>query len=374
MDHVAGTIVERVQSLSDIELASLLCLVADQHCIIEAEEGLLDGVEREIQLVSSDVFGLSCCVLNCSESTTLDDFGKGILVTEDDDRFDFSERRRSNDDYFSSFSISDQIRHSEKRVPRSPGAFNPLDSRKIANIVIAKNLNETHQQVQIQALELIRGKRVFTRTAVHAAPKPFLFIALNASESEFKLIQHLNDQFFISHRHFAEDGLPNLEELLANANFSEDGTSASSVIRSTPMKLPASKPTMPIFSQDDLNALVASTAEVRISPEIRAYMHNIIVFLRLHRAVAGGISAASTRHFSALVRALAPLHGYTYASPSLVTLATSKIFRHRIVLTTPENERSMQWGSSLDAVKAVLDGVTAEDVIEEVLHAVEVPL
>jgi hypothetical protein len=34
----------------------------------------------------------------------------------------------------------------------------------------------------------------------------------------------------------------------------------------------------------------------------------------------------------------------------------------------------MQWGSSLDAVKAVLDGVTADDVVEEVLQSVEAPL
>jgi hypothetical protein len=34
----------------------------------------------------------------------------------------------------------------------------------------------------------------------------------------------------------------------------------------------------------------------------------------------------------------------------------------------------MQWGSSLEAVKAVLDGVKAEDVVEEVLQSVEVPL
>lgn len=57
-----------------------------------------------------------------------------------------------------------------------------------------------------------------------------------------------------------------------------------------------------------------------------------------------------------------------------MALAAKKIYPHRIVLTPPEDERSMQWGSSLDAVRAVLDGVTAEDVIEEVLHAVEVPL
>jgi hypothetical protein len=52
----------------------------------------------------------------------------------------------------------------------------------------------------------------------------------------------------------------------------------------------------------DIDALVALTSAVRISPEIRAYLQNIVVFLRLHRAVAGGISATSTRHFDALVR------------------------------------------------------------------------
>jgi hypothetical protein len=111
--------------------------------------------------------------------------------------------------------------------------------------------------------------------------------------------------------------------------------------------------------------------------------------MRLHRAVAGGISAMATRHFNTLAQyvailtlpkqsntgsALAPLHGLDYIPPSLVALAARKIYRHRIVLTAPEDERSMQWGSSLDAVKAVLDGVTAEDVIEEVLQSVEVPL
>jgi hypothetical protein len=72
--------------------------------------------------------------------------------------------------------------------------------------------------------------------------------------------------------------------------------------------------------------------------------------------------------------ALAPLHGLTYITPSLVALAARKIYAHRIVITSPERERSMQWGSSLEAVKAVLEGVTPEDVIEEVLQSVEAPL
>ena len=58
----------------------------------------------------------------------------------------------------------------------------------------------------------------------------------------------------------------------------------------------------------------------------------------------------------------------------MVALAARKIYPHRIVITRPEKERSMQWGSSLEAVKAVLEGVTVEDAIEEVLESVEVPL
>lgn len=50
----------------------------------------------------------------------------------------------------------------------------------------------------------------------------------------------------------------------------------------------------------EIMKLTALTAEVRISSDVRAYLHNIVVFMRLHRAVRGGISAMATRHFDAL--------------------------------------------------------------------------
>lgn len=41
----------KIQELTDVELALLLCLLADQHCIIETNEGNLDSLEEEIVLV-----------------------------------------------------------------------------------------------------------------------------------------------------------------------------------------------------------------------------------------------------------------------------------------------------------------------------------
>ncbi|KAL6703554.1 hypothetical protein ACN47E_009579 [Coniothyrium glycines] len=369
MDGLDDLLTRKVQSLGDLELAVLISLVADQHCIIETDKALFENVKRELQLVASNVFGLSWAVLDCDKHMTLDDFGTGILVIED------------NQDYFNvnTDKLRDEIsslpsppRLPDRRRSKSPQTFNPLDNRKIANIIIATNLNTASTEVQIQALELIRGKRNFTRTAVHAAPKPFLLVALNIVDSE-RLTMHLNDQFFISHRHRDEHGFPNLEEL-QNEDIHKDDDSASSVIRTPPFVLAKQKQDAVLLSSEDLAQLSSHIAEVKISSEVRAYLHNIVVFLRLHRAVGGGISALATRHFNILAHTLAPLHGLSFISPSLVALAARKVYPHRISITSPENERSMQWGSSLEAVKAVLEGVTVDDVIEEVLQSVEAPL
>jgi len=45
---------QKIQTLGDIELATLICLVADQHCIIETEQACLDHVQDELRLVGSD--------------------------------------------------------------------------------------------------------------------------------------------------------------------------------------------------------------------------------------------------------------------------------------------------------------------------------
>jgi hypothetical protein len=44
-------IVARVQQLSDLELATLLCLIAKQYCLIETEKDLLVDVSHELALV-----------------------------------------------------------------------------------------------------------------------------------------------------------------------------------------------------------------------------------------------------------------------------------------------------------------------------------
>ena len=48
-------LVQRVQELTDLELAMLLSFVAGQHCIITAEKDDLEPLEQELCLVSENV-------------------------------------------------------------------------------------------------------------------------------------------------------------------------------------------------------------------------------------------------------------------------------------------------------------------------------
>jgi hypothetical protein len=41
----------KVQGLSDLELAVLICIVAEQHCIIETSDNLINDVAKELELV-----------------------------------------------------------------------------------------------------------------------------------------------------------------------------------------------------------------------------------------------------------------------------------------------------------------------------------
>jgi hypothetical protein len=51
MEGNSDDLASKVQGLGDLELAVLICLVADQHCIIQTEKELLYHVGEELKLV-----------------------------------------------------------------------------------------------------------------------------------------------------------------------------------------------------------------------------------------------------------------------------------------------------------------------------------
>lgn len=152
---------------------------------------------------------------------------------------------------------------------------------------------------------------------------------------------------------------------------------------------------VPLAVVDDIRA---RAGDVAISSEIRRYLLDIVVFLRMHRAVKSGLTAQATIDFEVLVkcvipptipahepsrrwltqcRCLAPLHGLDFATPALVSLAVFKVYSHRIQLVArAQDERSvvLRWGSAPEAVAAYLAQLDVETVIDDVLASVQAPV
>ncbi|KAF2216404.1 hypothetical protein CERZMDRAFT_81519 [Cercospora zeae-maydis SCOH1-5] len=343
------SILERVEDLGDLELALLVSTVAQVHCIFSTAVDTVQNLQEELRLSCIDLFGAHPAVVQCTSRTTVDEFNEGLLI----DNEDGPEDAGHGDDYTKarpSLMVNfTPIRQASPGGSRM-GSIAKLEEKRIPEVIIAIGLDTAPESVQIQAFELLRSGRIFTRSAMHVAPKDLLFITV-LSNPAARLTRHLNDCFCVSHFHNPDEGLPHLDNHFNSKYFAP-----------------------PTFSAADIKVLTELTHSVEMTAEIAQYLHNVVVFMRNSRYVKAGVTATATRQLRILAMALAPLHGLDYVPPSLIALAARKIYPHRLVLATPENEKSLLWGSDPRAIEQLLEGVTIEDVIEDVLASLDTPL
>ncbi|KAK4203342.1 hypothetical protein QBC40DRAFT_318038 [Triangularia verruculosa] len=408
-------LLDKIQSLSDLELATLLCLVAREHCLIGTLPDYVDELAEELRLVASKTFNLTSSIINCHSHTTLDDFATGLL-TPSPTRSVSPTYTRSVSPYHlrhePSSSTSGPSSSSYFPSPARPGAFSPRiiptaiipssspstnhttattttqqTPQQIANFILAKDLHLAPRAVQIQALELLRTRRIFTRTSVQTAPKQFLFIAIisASSSTQARVTPHLNDFFYLSHWHDSfHHHLPSHPQSDDNISIASSDSiikhpsSSSAQLHGLPSTPPyqnqRNKPAL--VTEDDISLLSQLTTSAHVDVDVLRYQMNVVSHMRIHRAVVGGVTPQATKHLQYLCKSLAPLHGLGYVTTSLVGLAVKKVFGHRLVLVTEEvegRERSLQWGSEGDAIKTVLEGWGTEEVLEDVLGGVGVP-
>lgn len=389
-------LLHKIHALDNISLAVLLSLVAREHCLISTPTSAVDPLVEELRLISTRTFHLQPAIIPCHAHTTIDDFATALLIPSSPSNRRPSSNHDPSASYFSPQPGGSRYQHPHSRTHHAYQS--PATPAQIANVVIAKNLDRAPRAVQIQALELLRTRRLFTRSAVHAAPRQFLLVAVVGARGpgEARVVPHLNDFLYLAHWHDPEEegGFANLDE--EEGRDADDGadaastTSSESVVKTgVGVRPPGSVAGQaggrglaasgagddgPVFTEGELSCLAELGQRVRVDVDVLRYQMNIVSFLRMHRAVAGGITPTATKHFELLMKSLAPLHGLDFVTPSLVAKATRKVYLHRIKLVAPEHERSMQWGSDLAAVEAILEGVGPEEVIEDVLELVAVPV
>ncbi|KAF7718538.1 Uncharacterized protein PECH_003650 [Penicillium ucsense] len=356
------------RQLSDLEVAVFLSLVAREHCLIETSDDLIDDLAQELALVCTHSLGLAYSILDCSAETSTNDLCNGSLTPsarKEQEEPAISRLKSESSGNLSTLGTAQSRDQSRHAAPRSPE-----EGINVVNVVIAKNFNLVDHDVQLQALQLMRSRHLFMESYTLNAPANFIFIPLVVRESEQlqpPLNCYLNEHLLVSHYHAAVDGFSYLEQ---DDWLSDDRDSASSVIYK------------PIHHQQKSTKISETTIEklreasdcVTISAEIMRYMQDIIVFLRLSRGMGGGIYAKANLHLSRFSRLLAALQGFDFITPTIVALAAEKVLRHRIIVATPDRDRSMQYGSDVQTVSRILADITPDSILDGVFQEVEPPV
>ncbi len=219
-----------------------------------------------------------------------------------------------------------------------------------ANLVLADEINRAPAKVQSALLEAMQERQVTIGDETFLLPEPFVVLATQnpiEQEGTYPLPEAQLDRFLFK----VLVDYPALDEERKVLEY----------------HLGESFPTAQcITSLDELGELEQVAREVYLDDRIRSYIVNLVAASRRPAEVGLGDLApliafgASPRASIALAvgsRALALVRGRAFVTPEDVKELAPAVLRHRMVLT----------------YEAEAEGVGAEDVVERLLLAVEVP-
>ena len=219
-----------------------------------------------------------------------------------------------------------------------------------ANFVLADEINRAPAKVQSALLEAMQERQVTIGEQTFKLDDPFLVLATQnpiEQEGTYPLPEAQTDRFMLK----VVIGYPKKEEEQA-------------IIRQNIAS--EKKQVLPILSTSDIIKARKIVEEVYLDEEIEKYIVDIVFATRqpeeyglkeMKQMIAFGGSPRASINLAKATRAYAFIHRRGYVTPEDVRAVCYDVLRHRIGLT----------------YEAEANNLTTEDVITEVLNAVQVP-
>ncbi|QLD89321.1 AAA family ATPase [Natronomonas salina] len=188
-----------------------------------------------------------------------------------------------------------------------------------ANVVLADEINRAPPKTQAALLEAMAEEQVTVDGTTHQLPDPFIVLAtMNPVEQEgtFPLPEAQRDRFWLK----TSIGYPEPDreqELLDRRAERETSTPAA----------------WGVLTPDSVRELQAAAEDVRVDPDLRAYMTAVVQATRRHDAVEVGVSPRGLQRLFELSRARAVVEGRGYVVPGDVERVGVPALAHRLVLT-----------------------------------------
>lgn len=222
-------------------------------------------------------------------------------------------------------------------------------SGAIPQIVVFKNLDNSPLHLQASLLGSLAQGTILVNHIIHSLPTFFLGIGLVQPTSLSKLNKHLKERFLLWHIYDGE-------------REREQGQDHS---------LHSSKS---IITNDYFKYMKSQLNNITIMIDVKRYMQDIVIFLRTHRLVRGGISSKACKDLDTMVRGLTVMHNLPYATPSIVKMAARKVFPLKIEICEPTDEPTLHYGGDVKLITKYMQKWDQNMIIENVLEKVEPPV
>ena len=213
----------------------------------------------------------------------------------------------------------------------------------LAQIVLADEINRATPRTQSALLEAMEERQISVERETVILPRPFIVIATQNPielEGTFPLPEAQIDRFLMRIR---LDYPSHSEERLILQRFKE----------TQPLD-----DLQPVLTGERLQELQHMIRRVRVEPVVENYIVELVRATRNHSGVELGVSPRGTLALYRSSQAYAAIHGRFYVIPDDVKRVARPVLSHRMIATSQTR----------------LHGRVMEQIIEEVLHNVSVPV
>lgn len=227
---------------------------------------------------------------------------------------------------------------------RGSGEFEFRPGAVFANIVLADEINRASPKTQSSLLEAMAERQVTVDRTTHDLAGPFMVIATQNPldhEGTYPLPESQLDRFLMK----LSLGYPDRQAELEILDQQGEATIAP---------IDALQATV---TPQDVSEMTNALASVHVSPELKNYLLDFASATRTHHGLRLGLSPRAVLSMQRISRALAAASGRAFVIPDDVKALARPVLAHRIMLT-PESQ---------------LAGVSAEQIIDEVIASVPVP-
>ena len=225
---------------------------------------------------------------------------------------------------------------------RSNGSFDFRPGGIFANVVLGDEINRASPKTQSALLEAMEERQVTVDATTYRLAAPFMVIATQnpvEHEGTYPLPESQLDRFLMR----IEMGYPDRASEITMLDTHGGASTVDDLV--------------PVMSADDVQAMVRIARQVHVAPVLKGYIVDLAAATRRHPAVALGVSPRASLALQKTARSFAASIGREYVVPDDLKALADPVLGHRIGLT-PE---------------AQLSGVSASQVLDEVLSAVPVP-